>query len=56
MKIRILQAHPRAEGGYYEPGSEHEFPDDVARRWIAAGMAEVVSQKKATAKESTDAD
>ncbi len=54
MKIRMLSN----QGAGYPKGSEHEFPDDVAARWIALGRAEAVkaAKKAVTEKESTDGD
>lgn len=56
MKIRIVQTQPKAGGGQYRMGEVYEFPDDVAQRWIALGIADALVEKKVTVKESTDAD
>jgi hypothetical protein len=46
MKIEMLESIKQ-----YGAGEVYDFPDDAARRWIAAGWAREVTKKKEPAKE-----
>lgn len=44
MRVRftaraVYETAGRGKGPVFEAGSEHEFRDDIARRWIRRGVA-----------------
>ena len=49
MRIKFLrrvqyESEGRGKGPIYEQGSEHEFDDTFAQRWLRRGVAVVVAQ------------
>lgn len=54
MRIRFLatvqyETEGPRKGPTYQEGSEHDFRDDIAMRWVNRGKAELVAESEGSA-------
>lgn len=58
MRVRFLktvqhQSEGRNKGPIYNEGSEHEFPEPFAQKWLRRGVAVVVEPSPAPVRKAT---